>query len=225
MHRALTISVALASATAQRNREYASSVDLLQTTVDRWPHSRAHVNLAAVLKEQGKIDEAIAHLRVALPDNPQAQYVLGSDLYDVGRFDEATRELQAFIERINGYPGSTYQSVVARNLLALSLAQQGKRAQAVDEFRAALRMDPGNAGLHGNLAFILLQQNDFEGARQHYEAYLSGQAGSAFVLTNLGMALQQLGRIDEAKERFRQALAVDPKYVEARIRLDRASRQ
>jgi len=217
--------VALAYTTALRNREYASSVTLLQTSVDRWPHGRAHVNLAAVLKEQGKIDEAIAHLRVALPDNPQAQYVLGSDLYDVGRFDEATRELQAFIERINGYPGSTYQSVVARNLLALSLAQQGKRAQAVDEFRAALRLDPGNAGLHGNLAFILLQQNDFEGARQHYEAYLTGQAGSAFVLTNLGMALQALGRIDEAKERFRQALAVDPKYVEARIRLDRASRQ
>ena len=134
-----------------------------------------------------------------MPDNPQAQYVLGSDLYDSGRFDDAIRELQGFIERISGYPGSTYQSVVARNLLALSLAQQGKRSQAVDEFRAALRMDPGNAGLHGNLAFILLQQNDFEGARQHYETYLTGQAGSPFVLTNLGIALQELGRSAEAK--------------------------
>jgi protein O-mannosyl-transferase len=217
--------VSLAFMTAQRNHEYASSVALLQTSVDRWPHGRAHVNLAAVLKEQGKVDEAIAHLRAAVPDNPQAQYILGSDLYDRGRFDDAIKELQAFIERIGPYPGSTYQSVVARNLLALSLAQQGKRSEAVDAFQAALRMDPGNAGLHGNLAFILLQQNDFEGARQHYEAYLTGHAGSAFVLTNLGMALQELGRIDEAKERFRQALAVDPKYVEARIRLDRASRQ
>jgi Tfp pilus assembly protein PilF len=216
--------VALASATAQRNRDYASSVTLLQTTVDRWPHGRAHFNLAAVLKEQGKVDEAIAHLRAAVPDNPQAQYVLGSELYDRGQFDDAIKELRGFIDRIGRYPGSTYQSVVARNLLGLSLAQQRKLPQAVDEFQAALRMDRGNAGLHGNLAFILLQQNDFEGARQHYEAYLTGRAGSAFVLTNLGMALQELGRIDEAKERFRQALVVDPSYTEARIRLDRASR-
>jgi len=78
---------ALAYGTALRNREYASGVVLLQTTVDRWPHGRAHVNLAAVLKEQGKVDEAIAHLRAAVPDNPQAQYILGSDLYDRGRFE------------------------------------------------------------------------------------------------------------------------------------------
>jgi Tfp pilus assembly protein PilF len=108
--------------------------------------------------------------------------------------------------------------------VALSLAQQRKLPQAVDEFQIALQMDPGNAGLHGNLAFILLQQNDFEGARQHYEEYLKSHAGSAFVLTNLGMALQGLGRIEEAKERFRQALAVDPNYVEARLGLDRAGR-
>ena len=215
---------ALAYATAQRNHEYASSVALLQTSVDRWPHGRAHFNLAAVLKEQGRADEAIAHLRVAVTDDPQAQYVLGSELYDRGQFDEAIKELRGFIDRVGRNPASTYESVVARNLLALSLAQQRKVPQAVDEFQIALQMDPDNAGLHGNLAFILLQKNDFEGARQHYEEYLKSHAGSAFVLTNLGTALQQLGRIEEAKERFRQALAVDPNYVEARLGLDRTGR-
>jgi Flp pilus assembly protein TadD len=216
--------VSLAWATMLRNRDYTSSVSLLQTSVDRWPHGRAHFNLAAVLKEQGKADEAIAHLRAGVIDDPQAQYVLGSELYDRGQFDEAIRELRGFIDRISRNPASTYESVVARNLLALSLAQQGKLPQAVDEFRIALQMDPANAGLHGNLAFILLQQNDFEGVRQHYEAYLTGQVGNAFVLTNLGIALQALGRVDEAKDRFRQALAIDPNYVEARTGLDRASR-
>jgi Flp pilus assembly protein TadD len=69
-----------------------------------------------------------------------------------------------------------------------------------------------------------LQQNNFAGARQQYEEYLRGRAGSAFVLTNLGVALQKLGRIDEAKERFRQALAIDPNNADARSRLDLASR-
>jgi Flp pilus assembly protein TadD len=44
------------------------------------------------------------------------------------------------------------------------------------------------------------------------------------VLTNLGMALLELGRRDEAQERFRQALAIDPNYVDARSRLDAAGR-
>jgi protein O-mannosyl-transferase len=215
---------ALAWATMQRNRDYASGVSLLQTSVDRWPHGRAHFNLAAVLKEQGRGDEAIAHLRAAVADNPQAQYVLGSELYDRGQFDDAIKELRGFIDRIGGGPASTYQTVAARNLVALSLAQQGKLSAAVAEFRVTLQMDPGNADLHGNLAFVLLQQHDFEGARRHYEAYLTGRAGNAFVLTNLGVALQELGYLDQANERFRQALAIDPNQAEALSRLSRTDR-
>jgi Flp pilus assembly protein TadD len=173
-----------------------------------------------VLKEQGRVDEAIAHLRAAVPDNPPAQYVLGSELYDLGRFDEAVRELRAFIGRL---PRSTHDRVAARNLIALSLAQQGQLTAAVEEFEVALALDPANAGLHGNLAFVLLQLRRFEDARRHYEAHLAAHAPSAFVLTSLGIALDQLGRRDEARERFRQALAIDPNHVEARIRLDRIS--
>jgi hypothetical protein len=74
--------IALAFATARRNHDYASGVSLLQTAVDRWPHGRARFNLATVLKEEGRSDEAMAQLRAAVTDNPQAQYVLGSELYD-----------------------------------------------------------------------------------------------------------------------------------------------
>ena len=109
---------------------------------------------------------------------------------------------------------------MAANLIALSLARQGNLPQAVGEFQAALQLDPDNPALHGNLALILQQQKNFEGARQHYEAYLARQKGSAFVLTNLGMVLQELGRVDEAEARFRQALALDPNDIDARRRLD-----
>jgi len=215
---------ALAGATARRNHDYASGVALLQTAVDRWPHGRARFNLATVLKGHGRNDEAMSQLRAAVTDNPDAQYVLGSELYDRGQFDEAIAELQAFIGRIGPNPASMYPTVAARNLVALSLAQQGKVAEAVEEFHVALRMDPRNPDLHGNLGFLLLRQNNFAGARQQYEEYLTERGGSAFVLTSLGVALQKLGRIDEAKERFRQALVIDPNDVEARRRLDGASR-
>jgi Flp pilus assembly protein TadD len=39
---------------------------------------------------------------------------------------------------------------------------------------------------------------------------------------NLGVALGSLGRIDEAVARFRQALAIDPEYADARKNLETA---
>ena len=215
---------ALAATTARRNHDYASGIVLLQTAVDRWPHGRARFNLATVLKERGRHDEAMAQLRIAVTDNPHAQYVLGSELYDRGQFDDAIAELRAFIDRVGSNPAWTYGNVAARNLVALSLAQQGKFGKAIEEFHVALVIDPHNPELHGNLGFLLLQQKNFAGARQQYEEYLTTRAGSAFVLTSLGVALQELGRRDEAKERFRQALVVDPNDAEARRRLDQASR-
>ena len=215
--------VALASATVTRNHDYASATTLLQTTVDRWPHGRSHFNLAGVLKDDRRIDEAIVHLRAAVAEQPRALLELGSTFYDRGQFDDAIKELRAFVSRISGRPGMTYQRVLAQNLIALSLAQQRKLPEAIEEFQAALKVDPDNADLHGNLAFILLQQRDFDGARQHYEAFLDKQKGSAFVLTNLGIALQELGRVDEARVRFREALAISPNDREARRRLDQTT--
>ena len=207
---------ALAFGTVQRNREYASSVSLLQTSVERWPQGRAHFNLAIALKAQGQRDEAMAHLRSAVVDDPEAQYVLGSELYDRGQFDAAISELRAFMDR---RPVSRADVISAHNLLALALAQQGKLAGATEEFQRALRMDPKNPDLHGNLAFTLLQQRDFEGARQHYEEYLSARPGNPFVLTNLGAALEGLGQRQSAIKRYQQALALDPSYQPALNRL------
>ncbi len=210
--------VALTFATIARNHAYASAITLLQTTVDRWPHGRAHFQLAGALMDAGRGDEAMAHLRAAVPDQPLAQYWLGSVLFERGQFDDAIRELRGFVGRSGR--GSAEQRVAAHNLIALSLAQQHDLPHAAQEFEAALQLDPGNADLHGNLAFLLLQQQDFEGARRHYEQFLVHQQGNAFVLTNLGIALHGLGRLEEARTRFRQALTVDPGYREARRRLD-----
>jgi Flp pilus assembly protein TadD len=212
---------ALAFGTVQRNRDYASNVALLQTSVDRWPHGRAQFNLAYALDKQGRKEEALAHLRAAAADNPQAQYALGSELYDRGQFDAAIAELRGFVGRTPVKPADV---VKAHNLLALALAQQGKLLPAAEELQRALQMDPADPDLHGNLAFVYLQQKNFAGARQHYEEYLKVHSGNAFVLTNLGVALEELGDLDGASARFREALALDPSYVEARNRVALAER-
>lgn len=208
--------VALAAGTVRRNREYSTNVSLLQTTVDRWPQARARFNLAVALKNEGRHDEAIAQLRMAVADNPEAQYVLGSELYDRGQFAEAEQELRGFLARKGT---SKYNTMAGRNLLGLTLAQQGRLPQAVEEFQRALEMDPASPDLHGNLAFILLQQKNFELARQHFEDSLKARPANPFVLTSLGMALEGLGQPEQAANRYREALAINPNDTGARNRL------
>ena len=206
----------LATGTLQRNREYASARVILETSVNRWPQGRARFNLAHVLRVEGRRDEATAQLRAAVPDNPQAQYMLASDLYDRGEFDEAIQQLRTFIGRKGAQPADV---VAARNLIGLALAQSGELDLAISELQAALSANPGSADLHGNLAFLFLRKQDFARALEHYEKHLTHRPGSAFILTSMGTALEQLGRSQEAVKAYRDALAIDPSYGEARARL------
>jgi Flp pilus assembly protein TadD len=212
--------VALAVGTAQRNRDYASKVTLLQTSVDRWPHGRAHYNLALALKALGRKDETVAQLRAAVAEIPQAQLALGSELYDGGQFDAAIAALQTYVSLTDMSPVNV---VTARNLEALALVQRGKLVPAAEALQLALQIDPANPGLHVNLASVLLRQKNFEGARRHYEESLKIQPGTAFVLTNLAVALEGLGDRDGARARFREALALDPSYANARAGLSRVN--
>jgi Flp pilus assembly protein TadD len=212
--------VALAVGTAQRNRDYASKVTLLQTSVDRWPHGRAHYNLALALKALGRKDETVAQLRAAVAEIPQAQLALGSELYDGGQFDAAIAALQTYVSLTDMSPVNV---VTARNLEALALVQRGKLVPAAEALQLALQIDPANPGLHVNLASVLLRQKNFEGARRHYEESLKIQPGTAFVLTNLAVALEGLGDRDGARARFREALALDPSDANARAGLSRVN--
>ena len=66
------LAVILSVATIQRNAEYLSGLSLWQSVLDRWtPHARAHRNMAAELKQAGRPDEELTHLRAAVQDLPE----------------------------------------------------------------------------------------------------------------------------------------------------------
>jgi tetratricopeptide (TPR) repeat protein len=214
------VAAALAWGTARRNAEYASRVSILRTVVERWPHGRAHFNLAVALRMAGagNSDEAVEHLRLAIPDNPEARYALGSELYDRGRFDEAIAELREFVRQ-----NPKHLDVLAsRNLIGLSLAQQGRLPEAAAELGSALKTAPQDPELHGNYAFVLMRQNDFAGAVRHYEESLKYRPNNAFALTNLGTAYSAMRQPDKALGYFRQAVAADPGSAAARVELVKA---
>jgi protein O-GlcNAc transferase len=116
--------------------------------------AQAYLGLGAALKNQGKLDEALAAYRKAgeiEPDLVEASYNLGNALKALGRLDEA---VAAYRHAISIRPGL----LQAHCNLGNALCDQGRPDEAVAAFRQALRIEPGHANAHLNLGSTLLEQ-------------------------------------------------------------------
>src|SRR5262249_33642130 len=162
---------ALAVATLARNREYSSLLLLAQTVVDRYPTSVAHHLLAVQLIAAGRQDEAMPHLRQALPGAPRAHYTMGAVLLDRGQVDAAIPELQAFL-REQPY---LLEAISARQLLGRAFVKQGRLPEAIEQYHTVLTMNPTPAertSTLGLLAEALFAQQSYDQAVMNYRAYL-----------------------------------------------------
>jgi len=114
----------------------------------------AHRNHAVALEEQGRIDEAIAHLSEALRIRPEyvlARTSLASLLAQRGQIQAASTHLQ---EVLRLRPNDAVRSE-AHNNLGTILMMQGNVSGAMEHFRATLRLQPNNMLAHFNLGQLL----------------------------------------------------------------------
>lgn len=82
----------------------------------------------------------------------------------------------------------------AHNLVGLIRVNQGDVPAAVQEFRAALALDPGFTQARANLGSALLRQGDLAGAETEFKALLARDAGNVWALR--GIADLALARND-----------------------------
>ncbi len=200
------VAIVLAVGSVMRNAEYLSPLVLWQTTVDRWPHGRARYHLGLELKAAGRRDAMYAQLQKAVVDFPEAHYGLGVEFFDDGRYDDAMRELDAFIAA----RPLQLNVVDARELIGRALAAEGKPDAAIAEFRTILRMVPGHAAAHGRIADVLFSQRRFGEAIEEYRQFLPQRGEQAGPWTNYGIALSATGRDEEAIQAFQRAAALEP---------------
>jgi Flp pilus assembly protein TadD len=127
-------------------------------------------NLAAIEMEEGKLDEAEAHLKSALALNPDDAYNLsrlGYMKYQQEKYDEA---LDALSHAAKLDP----QNPEIQNYLGVALSHKGLRVQAETALRKAIQIDPNYASAQNNLAVIYLTQKPplVQLARWHYQKAL-----------------------------------------------------
>jgi Tfp pilus assembly protein PilF len=108
----------------------------------------------------------------------------------------------------------TPQADWAFNNLTSLLFSNGRRADAEQVARAALRANAGNAQGHNLFGTILSELNDLTSGEWHFRRALALAGPQAPVLANLALNLMQQGRAEEADAYFAQADALAPNTMQ-----------
>jgi tetratricopeptide (TPR) repeat protein len=161
---------------------------------------------AALLLQTGKLDEAEPLVRRAVavaPSNPDAHNLLGTILDQRGQTQAAEREYLAAL-RFN--PRATS----ARANLGILLARTGRSEAAAEAFEAVLREVPDHPQATLNLALLYAARADYSRAVALFERARGQQPDNLTVLSQLGFALYQLKRVNEAAEVLASAASLAP---------------
>jgi tetratricopeptide (TPR) repeat protein len=102
---------------------------------------------------------------------------------------------------------------------AKAAAQQGLKEQAIEYYRAAIRLEPEYGQALTGLGVLLLMEKRVTEAERLFEKALSVDPNHATALINLAMIDQSRGDLETALERLRKVVDRNPDYAEAHLNL------
>lgn len=150
--------------------------------------------LGLLCTEFGRLDDAIAHLRVAVendPDNAQNLSDLGVALHQDFQFDEAYDVFERSVSLDD-------EMMLAHHGLGAILMHRQDFAAARAPLERAHKLKPKDASVRTNLALTLAHLNEHELALEHAEKALAQDRSSAAAHYAKGRILTELGRTDDA---------------------------
>lgn len=111
-----------------------------------------------------------------------------------------------------------------RASIGAALERRSDLEGAVEQYRRALELNPGNATAHFYLATALQRQGRLEPALERYRRALELEPERPEAHNNYGVALVAAGRREEAREHFRRAAELDPFFADPRDNLGTLAR-
>jgi tetratricopeptide (TPR) repeat protein len=110
---------------------------------------------------------------------------------------------------------ATRDNEVAHLNLGVALERQGRDAEAVAEYREALRIYPKSSETHNNLANLLDTMGETNAALSEYQEAIRLDPKSTAPRNNLGTLYVKLGRLDDAMKQYAESERLDPKDAHA----------
>ncbi len=206
--------------------------------------------LGAILRKRGLLNQSlIAKKKVIdlLPDNPSAYANIGTTFMELGRLEEASKNLEyavlldsKFSEAHNNL-GNVYKElgkledaknsykkaitlspnfVEANNNLGVVYKELGRLEDAERLYKKAIFLNPEFVDAHNNLGIVYKDLGMFKQAEKSLRNAINLNSVSLEVhKKNLGNVHKELGDFDEAEKNIRSAIDLKPDYYEAHSNL------
>jgi tetratricopeptide (TPR) repeat protein len=177
--------------------------------------TQAALELSAALMDLHRPAEARAWLELALTrdDHCAEAHVQLIDVCALlGQHDEAEVH---FYMAVQLQP----ENASAYSTMAESLLDRRQFDRAAWCLREAARLDSTLTRVNARLAYTYAQTGRLERARQLYLRELRTNPGDVDTIVELGRLLMEMNRTDEAGEKLRRALEIEPSQIEAHTAL------
>ena len=167
----------------------------------------AHTNLGNILREQGRLEEAIAATEAACalaPRDPMNFANLGGLYEQILRPDKAEAAFREALERAPGEPGLL-------DALGRVLSKLARPADAMAALKSAIEKAPKLTSAHINMGNLYQEAEQFELAAQAYQKALDLEPGELSARGNLALAHFRQGNLEQAAAGFRQVTEMAPR--------------
>ncbi len=184
----------------------ADALTAFRAAVMRKPFPAARLSLAAALRENNRLEEALAELDRLVndcDDYADAFYNRGNVLRDLKRLEEAVANYARAIA-LNPDHAESHDN------RGRVLAKMGKLEEALADHDTAIALKPNFAQAYVNRAIALGGLNRPQEALAAYDRAIALKPDFAEAHTERGLLLADMMRLDEALASFEKALALDP---------------
>ncbi len=192
--------------TYRQQKDYAAAMKEADAALKKFPDERMiKVEHAAVLGDQGKVDEAVGEMRALLKgDHDRDTYLAIAQIYDKARrFGDETKALDD-AEKLS----KSNEDQAAVYFLRGAMYERSKKFEASETaFRKVLELDPQNAGALNYLGYMLADRNTrLEEAEKLIAKALELDPENGAYLDSLGWVYYREGKLDQAEGLLVRAL-------------------
>lgn len=179
------------------------------------PAKRAqlHLTLAESLEKNGHDADAASCYEKARADDPHLPNISRrlASVYD--RLGESKRALEEYQKALKAAP----RDPQLLNRFGYFYYTRGQWQEAEEKFRQALAVSPNLPNAWINLGLTLGQQNRYDESLSAFGKVVSQAEASS----NLAFVLTTQGKTEEAKKKYREAIALDPNLRIAQLALEK----
>ena len=177
------------------------------------PNFLGHTLLTFFGDQPAAVDEAMKQLSACLrlrPDDLAPLWSFADDFFKSPKPRPAVERMRAFLQTYGERPEAQFY-------LAQAADELGQSAEAVAQYRAALKRTPTDSAIHNKLAQVLLKTGKTDEGVAEFQRAIQLNPMNMGARLNLGVALMQGGRYDRAIQELGELLRVSPLDAEAQF--------